>query len=975
MPVNESELNLDSTQERMYEFTYAAAIVDAASVGNMAWLRDSIFSAANRYGIDLKETEDSAKTREAYKKAFQEDLVARGILERSNTVGGYVLSKNEQKRKEFGTLMFNVRCTQDELKIAKSTVGLVKRALKLKTGTLSYLAKELQLGPKIVSTIAVHLLAVIATVQALDKSQEDLLSMVRSHIARDILHMDDQEVVRSIFSNEASEKGLIGDEKTKNGPEEVLGEFKFGTKVWEQAVKKAQKYVSEFAKVNGPTVMEAHFSGKQKDEALARAERRFEGKNRKQSVAKQCANFMQDISFFQADAMMGAYLEIEKEVDPDRRATFSMEKAGIGVRSVDTRAKYLIPHLISFACVVNELSKDMTIGNTSKLMLSISAFFHKGYNSKSVNVQALSRFANQFVYGIDCVASFLAKRIIPVGEFTQAEYDIRHFNIKEVDERKRGENYAKTYAALNVYRAGKAEYIVGAFDVFKMRPKDCLWAMAYLTAGINATKNGVVYDLPKNEKIDGKKEITEKHDKDLDKKALALYEKYEKIADEIGYEASLREMKDEFITLHHDAIDKSEKMRERAGLQPLCEISHFNKIYDNAPLKEFDYIHVKSMTKEEYQNTDINEIYEKNDAIYIKDGYTGALQVLGEKRIITATLDECNRAVSMDLTSEAVNSLTEERNGENTKRYTLSLIDNAQNHLLINDVLKVYGNTFDSQGAGSKAVEKWMGVVTDLIATDKYVSFVDKATGKCGMKDVRTGVEFEFSNCDPSVGISDQCMTLKRFAVNVLKVERENLCKQCGISERELQCVSEVMDCMSPAKRNILSRIDERHCVSSIHKNLLLLNGGMSVKDTLINVDKRCNLVDNLMGFVKDFDKIQLITNELDMEMRNYIELNKTDPILALCKTINPKCERDGKYITLSLDDGKRFSINQTNGKLADFCNELDDQINDLQNVFKQALIDARNSGIDLSYTTGEEWDRISDDDKNATRDEDLMER
>ena len=228
MPVDESDLNLEGTKERLYTFTYASAIIDAASAGNMAWFRDAVINAARQYGIDLNETEDHAKTKEAYKKAFQEDLAARGILIKADTVGGYVLSEDPKKRKEFSTLIYNVRCKKKEMELGRATMALVKRALKLKEGTLSFLAKELNLGPKTVQKIAINLLAVIVTFQALGKAKDNVLSEVRSNIARDILKLDDQEVVKGIFSNLNKENELLN-EMTEHGPEEVVGEFKFGS--------------------------------------------------------------------------------------------------------------------------------------------------------------------------------------------------------------------------------------------------------------------------------------------------------------------------------------------------------------------------------------------------------------------------------------------------------------------------------------------------------------------------------------------------------------------------------------------------------------------------------------------------------------------------------------------------------------------------------------------------------------------------
>lgn len=979
MPVNESELNLEETKERQYTFTYASAIIDAASAGNMAWLRDSVMNAAKAYGIDLNETEDHAKTKEAYKKAFQEDLAARGILTKSNTVGGYVLSDDPEKRREFSTLIYNVRCKKKEMELGKAAWVLAKRALKAKEGTLSFLAKELELGPKTVQKIAVGLLTVIATLQALDKYQDSVLSEVRSRVARDVLGLDDQEVVKSIFSNQKKENELLNDgesevEKAEHGPEDVIDEFKFGSKVWEEATKEVNKKIKSFTRIEGPTVTEAHLSEKNKEKLLNKAKTKFENeKEQEDNIVKRCANFMKDPVFIQAGIMMDAYLAIDKEVNPDGRATFSVEKMGIGVRSAATRANYIFPPLISLANFTNELAKDLTLGAVSRLQLTLSSIIHKGYNSKSLDVQAVSRFANHLLYGIDGVASFLAKKIIPVGEFTKAEYDIRHFNIKEVDERKRGENYAKAYASLNIYRAGKAEYIVEAFTIFQMRPRDCLWAMAYLTAGINVTKNGIVYDLPKDGKIGNKQKITEHHDKDLDKKALMIYEKYENLASKIGYEGALQKMKDEFIALHHTAINKSEKLREQMGLEPLSKISHFNKMYDNAPLKEFDYIRIKEMTKEEYLKTDLNKVFEGYDAIYLKDDYTSTLQVNYEKTCVVASLDEQNRAVSIACTPEILDLDSEEHNAIEKKEETIQVIEDTSRVILRNDALAVYKETFENKEVGERAANKWRMVTKDLFETNGYVAFYDAATRECGIKDKRTGVELKYTDFEPKVMLNDQCVSIKRFALDILKTERENIFKTCGVSEQTVKDVADIANNMTSATRNILTRIDKENRIFSISTDLKLLSGGLNVENTLENLDERCTVVNHMAKLIGEFDKAEEIVDKLKSEMKQYNELSITDPVLALCKTVEPECERRGEFIALKLQDGTEFAMNQ-NGKLAEFCDELDKNICDLRYTFTQLLIEARNSGVDLSVVPGNDIE-ISDIEETPAQDEEQMER
>lgn len=415
----------------------------------------------------------------------------------------------------------------------------------------------------------------------------------------------------------------------------------------------------------------------------------------------------------------------------------------------------------------------------------------------------------------------------------------------------------------------------------------------------------------------------------------------------------LEKMKDNFIDLHHKAIDKSEKLREQSGLPPLSKIGHFNRLYDNAPVKEASYIKIKEMTKEEYREEDINKTFESNDAIYLKGEFTGSLQLLGETRIVVATIDETNCAVSMDVTNKMFCPDSEARNELKAKEDTLDLVTEKEQDLLRYDALTAYAATFDDRKSGNKAAIKWLDVAKDIIATDNYVSYIDESK-ECGFKDRRTGVELKFTNCEPAVEMTDRCVTMKRFAKDILKEELRSICQKHYISERSIKEIAELADHADTAEKNILARIDKTNCIRSINEDLKLLEGGLSVEDTILRIDKRCEVVDDMKMLIGNFDKARAISDNLKREMEKYKALAKTDPILALCKTLEPDCEREGEYITMHLEDGTDFAISQKDGRLAERCNQLDDRIMELQKAFIDTIKDARDQGADLLDIPGE---------------------
>ena len=393
-------------------------------------------------------------------------------------------------------------------------------------------------------------------------------------------------------------------------------------------------------------------------------------------------------------------------------------------------------------------------------------------------------------------------------------------------------------------------------------------------------------------------------------------------------------------------------------------------MYDNAPVKEYDYIQVKDVTKEEYQKNDLNKIFEEYDAIYIKDDYTGALQLNGEKKLVVASLDEQNRAVSMACTPEIFNLNSKEHNEIGKKKDTIEILEDTSKAILRGNALEAYQRTFDNKEVGERAAEKWRMVTKDLFKTDGYVAIRDVKNNECGIKDKRTGVELKYTNCEPNVMLNDQCVSIKRFALDILKAEREAICKTCGISEQDIKDVADITSNMTPATRCILTRIDKENRIFSIDNDLKLLMGGLNVEDTLVNIDKRREVVSHMTKLIGEFDKAEEIVDKLKSEMEQYNELSKTDPVLALCKTVEPECERRGEFITLKLEDGTEFAMNQ-NGRLAEFCDELDDNICNLQHAFKKLLIEARDSGVDLSVIPGKEDKEMSD----PVHDEEQIER
>lgn len=73
--------------------------------------------------------------------------------------------------------------------------------------------------------------------------------------------------------------------------------------------------------------------------------------------------------------------------------------------------------------------------------------------------------------------------------------------------------------------------------------------------------------------------------------------------------------------------------------------------------------------------------------------------------------------------------------------------------------------------------------------------------------------------------LNDQCVSIKQFALDVLKEEREKICKTQGVNEQEIRDVIEIADRLTPITSHILARVDKENCIEDLDTTLKLFVG------------------------------------------------------------------------------------------------------------------------------------------------------
>ena len=902
----------NQTEEELYTFTYVTAITDAIDSGHVTITKDAITSAAKQLNVDLSEKDDTTKLKEAYIKVSMDYLLSRGLIEETKVPGKYSVSRDFVKRKEYGELMFAARCKQQEKDVAKAIAAFVKLAISSHISPLTLIAGALKLSPFEVADIEKSLLTVIGTLENFTDKVNETLQAVREHIVKDILHFESHEP-----TNTLAKKSFSALSKEVN--EEI------------------EKKLKSFNEVEGPTIAKANFSDKRKEEVERNLKKNFEKDPPPRDILKDCAEYAKGVLTGDAYLIYDALLEINDTCNADGKVPINN----------GPQPKNHIPQMVSIAAVLKELTTELLAGSASRGLLSLSSLLHRGDDSKIKTVRMMTRFANTLVYGADNILTKAVKKISQ-HEFTQAEYAIRDYNIKESGARERGENFAKIYGSLNVYRAGRAEYVTGAFNAFKMRPDDKMWAMSYMIAGTHATKAGVLYAVTIDGKLGNKEQIAVKHDAELEQNAKKVYEKYAKLSEKIGIDKTLDAMEKDFIGVHHKALEASKKMREEEGLPPLNPKTHFNHIYDNAPVKEFDYIKVVNMTKEEYKTKNLNQVFIDNDAILIEGENTLSLQLLGENHVVTAVVNGQNQAIIMGMADHALEPDYHNRDNACIKASALLIIDLEESMLITAAYRKMYAATFGNQEVGSESAYKWIDVVNTLAETRNYTAYVNWETDEFGFKDKRTGIKVRLTNQEPNVEISDKCMTLVHFAKDVMRSELKNLCEEREIEKEDIeQLYAPLTFNLSPAEKRIAARADPEHKLEALKEITELITDMVSVQ-SVIDTKQRAEIINKLNTQLDNMDELSMTSEKVSDELKTYRAFELEDHDLAICRSCVPECEREGNNIVAYTSNGERLAINIETYEMEGFDRQ-NAEMRELKNKLFMALDEiSENAGYEL---------------------------
>ena len=190
----------------------------------------------------------------------------------------------------------------------------------------------------------------------------------------------------------------------------------------------------------------------------------------------------------------------------------------------------------------------------------------------------------------------------------ETEMEIMDYNRDHRKSWDRGMNFAMCMRGMNVFRCGISEYIPGWCRALHMTKADSAYSFAYMLTYMKPTIDGVV--LSKDKVRD-----TDRYFKQLD--AIKSGDRLEKIA---------KQLEDEFVKAHRDAVIEVAKMRDEAQLPQLSYQEHFNPLFNNPTMKAkpFQYEEMDMATWKSGK-TDVEAIYKEKEGIVVhyKDTLVG----------------------------------------------------------------------------------------------------------------------------------------------------------------------------------------------------------------------------------------------------------------------------------------------------------------------------------------------------------------
>ena len=178
------------------------------------------------------------------------------------------------------------------------------------------------------------------------------------------------------------------------------------------------------------------------------------------------------------------------------------------------------------------------------------------------------------------------------------------------------------------------------------------------------------------------------------------------------------------------------------------------------------------------------------------------------------------------------------------------------------------------------------------------------------LTDQRTGVSMEVCEQDPEPGYHGATVT--RFAKEIAEKEFQTVIREAGLIGEDVNRCMVSTESLSPTEQKILAVADPQRRLEALTKQAERFLTHVNTKE-ILHADQRERAISGLKEMLapERADELRTISERYQQKLRDYQELNRTDPLLAYCRIAMPDCVRNGDMLVTHTADGTKVCIGE----------------------------------------------------------------
>lgn len=163
---------------------------------------------------------------------------------------------------------------------------------------------------------------------------------------------------------------------------------------------------------------------------------------------------------------------------------------------------------------------------------------------------------------------------------------------------------------------------------------------------------------------------------------------------------------------------------------------------------------------------------------------------------------------------------------------------------------------------------------------------------------------------DPEPGYHGATVT--RFAKEIAEKEFQTVIREAGLIGEDVNRCMVSTESLSPTEQKILAVADPQRRLEALTKQAERFLTHVNTKE-ILHADQRERAISGLKEMLapERADELRTISERYQQKLRDYQELNRTDPLLAYCRIAMPDCVRNGDMLVTHTADGTKVCIGE----------------------------------------------------------------